>query len=146
MIALSVDRVVEFSCREVRATIRRTGPSDVRGVGFSLAGPLGYLMRPDTPISHWTGERTISPVEHVFDLGVPWPGRIEPRNNYLYGNRLAAVSPSRTRVSTSVGDDRFLGAFYRLLCLPPASSLRVLLITSADVIDHRACQCSRPRP
>jgi hypothetical protein len=75
--------VAEFSCREVSETIQRQGPSE-RGIIFSLAGPLGVLEPREIPTSSWTGGRTVELFESDLDLGVPWHGRIELRNHYLW--------------------------------------------------------------
>jgi hypothetical protein len=75
--------VAEFSCSEVSETIQRQGPPD-RGISFSLAGPLGVLEPREVPTSSWTGSRTVEVFHSDLDLGVPWHGRIELRNHYVW--------------------------------------------------------------
>jgi hypothetical protein len=79
-----IDRVVEFSCREVSETVRRTGPPGERGVAFTLAGPLEQILPPDVATRSWTGATTIRERDFSLDVGVPWPGQIELRHTYLW--------------------------------------------------------------
>lgn len=77
------DVAAELSCGTVSETWRRTA-STQREMTFRLAGRLGILEPRETSTTKWTGERDIERANSKLDLGVPWPGAIELRNEYLW--------------------------------------------------------------
>ena len=77
------DVAAELSCGTVSEIWRRKA-STQRKMTFRLAGRLGILEPRETSTSRWTGERHIERTNNQLDLGVPWPGAIELRNEYLW--------------------------------------------------------------
>ena len=77
------DVAAELSCGTVSETRRRKARTQ-RELTFRLAGGLGILEPRETSTSKWTGDRHIERANSKLDLGVPWPGVIELRNEYLW--------------------------------------------------------------
>ena len=77
------DVAAELSCGTVSETWRRKADTE-RELTFRLAGGLGILQPQEASTSRWTGERQIEPTNSILDLGIPWPGTIELRNEYLW--------------------------------------------------------------
>ena len=77
------DVAAELSCGIVSETWRRKADTE-RELTFRLAGGLGILQPQEASTSRWTGERQIEQTNSILDLGIPWPGTIELRNEYLW--------------------------------------------------------------
>ncbi len=80
------DVVAELLCGVVSESWRQSvdPASPERQLFFRLAGGLGSLEPREIPIFSWTGERRIELTSSTLDLGVPWPGVIELRNEYVW--------------------------------------------------------------
>ena len=77
------DVAAELSCGTVSETWCRTASTQQR-MTFRLAGRLGILDPREPSTSRWTGEHHVERANTKLDLGVPWPGAIELRNEYLW--------------------------------------------------------------
>ena len=79
---------------------RQIKTSNGRGISFRLSGGLGTLKPLETEYNNWTGDRSIERAGPKLDLGIPWNGKVELRNEYLWESAERPADGQYARVAT----------------------------------------------